>query len=238
MNTGKILNESDAVQFLHGVHLRVDESVVCKVLNVLRGKDDTSLYELHSKKPRRDGTPRTSICGKGTIDKISTLFKSGKLKPYLQYLDEASKPQYRPSLQQKDHIKSLNQMARYAMDHIPCLPDFQNEPEAFDPFNDTVVKIYRYLTGDVDWKGMREHLGDRGDEIEKMSYLVDDVLPGWHSHRPNLDRYYEILEQAWFLIKTGGLKTIAEYSETRKWEWDGLNQRCHNCPDQDYEPIK
>ena len=70
-------------------------------------------------------------------------------------------------------------MARSALDHLPDLPDLQNEPEAFDSFNEAVVKVYRRLIGDVDdWKDMAEHLGDKGNEIEMMSSVLDDVLPG------------------------------------------------------------
>jgi len=139
--------------------------------------------------------------------------------------------------QQKEHIKWLQQMARSALDHLPDLPDLQNEPEAFDSFNDAVVKVYRRLTRDVDWKGMAEHLGDQGNKIEMRSSVLDDILPGGSLVRPKLDEYRKDLEEAWFLIKTGGLKTISESSDTRKWEWEGLNQRCQNCPDQEYEPV-
>ncbi len=140
--------------------------------------------------------------------------------------------------QQKEHIKILQQMARSALDHLPDLPDLQNEPEAFDSFNEAVVKVYRRLTADVDdWKDMAEHLGDKGNEIEMMSSVLDDVLPGGSLVRPRLDEYKRNLEKAWFLIKFGGLKTISESSDTRKWEWEGLNQKCQNCPDQAYEPV-
>ena len=140
--------------------------------------------------------------------------------------------------QQKEHIKILQQMARSALDHLPDLPDLQNEPEAFDSFNEAVVKVYRRLIGDVDdWKDMAEHLGDKGNEIEMMSSVLDDVLPGGSLVRPRLDEYKRNLEKAWFLIKFGGLKTISESSDTRKWEWEFLNQRCQNCPDQEYLSV-
>ena len=84
---------------------------------------------------------------------------------------------------------------------------------------------------------MAEHLGDDGKEIEMMSSVLDDVLPGGSSVRPKLDEYKRNLEEAWFLIKIGGLKTISESNDTGKWEWEGLNQRCQNCPDQEYEPV-
>lgn len=140
--------------------------------------------------------------------------------------------------QQKEHIRILQQMARSALDHLPDLPDLQNEPAAFDSFNDAVVKVYRRLTGDVDdWKDMAEHLGNEGKKIEMMSPVLDDVLPGGSLARPKLDKYKRNLEEAWFLIRIGGLKLISESSDTRKWEWEGLNQRCQNCPDQEYEPV-
>jgi len=141
--------------------------------------------------------------------------------------------------QQKDHIKKLQQMARSALDHLPDLPDLQNEPEAFNSFNDAVVKVYRRLTGDLDdWKDMAEHLGDQGDKIETMSSILDDVLPGGSLARPKLDKYKSNLEEAWCLIRIGGLKTISESSDTRKWEWEGLKQRCQQCPDQEYGPVE
>jgi hypothetical protein len=133
-------------------------------------------------------------------------------------------------------IKSI--LPQFALDHLPDLPDFQNEPEAFNSFNDVVVKVYRRLTGDVDWKDMVEHLGDEGNKIEMMSSVLDDILPGGSLVKPKLDKYKRDLEEAWFLIKFSGLKTISESSDTRKWEWEGLNQRCHNCPDQEYEPVE
>ena len=91
MTTDNILNEGDADQFLRGIGLTVDKTVVCKVLDILAGKDSTSIYELYASKLRRDGTIRTSICGKGTAAKIRKLFKNGKLQPYIQYLAEVSR---------------------------------------------------------------------------------------------------------------------------------------------------
>ncbi len=68
--------------------------------------------------------------------------------------DQKQKEQYTERVpiqqQQKEHIKILQQMARSALDHLPDLPDLQNEPEAFDSFNEAVVKVYRRLTADVD----------------------------------------------------------------------------------------
>ncbi|MFC1956618.1 helix-turn-helix domain-containing protein [Chloroflexota bacterium] len=143
-----------------------------------------------------------------------------------------------PKRQQKEHIEMLRQMAISAIDHLPDLPDLKNEPEAFDSFNDAVVKVYRRLTGDVDdWKCMAEHLGDQGNKLEMMSSVLDDVLPGGSLVRPKLDKYKSDLEKAWFLIKIGGLKTISESSNTKRWEWEGLNQRCKMCPDKEYEPV-
>ncbi len=139
--------------------------------------------------------------------------------------------------QQKEHIKMLQQMARSALDHLPDFPDLHEDHEVFDSFNHAVVEVYRRLTGDIYWKRMAEHLGDDGKEIEMMSSVLDDVLPGGSSVRPKLDEYKRNLEEAWFLIKIGGLKTISESNDTGKWEWEGLNQRCQNCPDQEYEPV-
>ena len=94
------------------------------------------------------------------------------------------------------------------------------------------------MAGDVDdWKCMAEHLGDQGGKIEMMSSVLDDVLPRGSLAGPLLDEHKRNLEEAWLLIRIGGLKTISESSDTRKWEWEGLNQRCQMCPDKEYEPV-
>lgn len=138
---------------------------------------------------------------------------------------------------QKEHIKILQQMATNALSRLPDFSDLQQNPEVFDSFNYAVVGVYRRLIGDVDWNDIAEHLGDEGKEIEMMASVLDDVLPGGSLVKPKLDEYKRELEKAWSLIKFGGLKTISESSDTRKWEWEDLNQRCHNCPDWDYEPV-
>ncbi|MFC1955856.1 hypothetical protein ACFLWZ_04935 [Chloroflexota bacterium] len=145
----------------------------------------------------------------------------------------------RDSLQQKqkEHIRVIQQMAMSALDQLPDFPNLIKEPEAFESFNDAIVKVYRRLTGNVDWESMSEHLGSQGKEIEAMSSILDDLLPRSSLTRPKLDNYKENLEKAWFLIQTSGLGTISESSDTRKWEWEGMNQRCRNCPDQRYEPV-
>ena len=263
MIADKILNDGDAGQFLHKIGLTIGEDVVVKVLDILTEKSSTSFYELYSSKPRRNGTPRIPLCGKGTVGKIKKLFNNGVLQPYIQYLEEGSRrkeefEQYngQPATastvandmapldaqlikqQQKAHIKTLQQMARSALDHLPDFPDPQSEPEAFDSFNDAVVKVYRRLTGDIDdWKSMAQHLGDKGNDIEKMSFALDDVLPWGSLIEPMPQWYKDRLEEAWLLLKIGGLKTISESTDTRKWEWEGLNQRCQHCPEQKYEPM-
>jgi hypothetical protein len=64
--------------------IRVDEGVVYRIVSILSGKSKKSLYSLYTSKEGE----RTSICGKGTTDKIKKLYKSGQLKPYLDYLSE------------------------------------------------------------------------------------------------------------------------------------------------------
>jgi hypothetical protein len=65
----------------------VDEDVVRRVLAVLRKESQGTLYDLYQTGRRRDGSERTPICGKGTVDKISRLYRQEKLAPYLRYLD-------------------------------------------------------------------------------------------------------------------------------------------------------
>ncbi len=143
-------------------------------------------------------------------------------------------------LRQIEHIRNLQKIAQGALDNLPdCFPDLENAglfDPSFDSINMTLVKVFRRLTGDpVNWEDMAAHLGDEGKKIEEMSYRLDDVLPGGRSNNPDLTDYKKDLYEAWVIIKFGGLKTISEYTNPRKWEWEGLNPRCKNCPDQDYK---
>jgi hypothetical protein len=72
--------------------LTVDESVVRRVLAVLRKKSNATLYDLYQGGRRRDGAERNPICGKGTVDKIRRLYTEGSLTPYLEYLDSMATP--------------------------------------------------------------------------------------------------------------------------------------------------
>jgi len=77
----------EAKQFLRELNLTVPEDVVRRVAAVLQRRSVGSMYDLYRIGRRRDGSERTPICGKGTVDKISRLYKQGKLEPYLIYLD-------------------------------------------------------------------------------------------------------------------------------------------------------
>jgi hypothetical protein len=136
---------------------------------------------------------------------------------------------------QKEHIQMIQQMAREAMDIVPLYyPNYEKEPEEFDAFNYAVVKAYRRLTGGEDWKNLAAHLGNEGDEIERLNTALDDLFPLADTR---FNEYNNTLERAWILVRAGGIKTISESSDTRKWEYEGMRQRCPNCPDQHYEPV-
>jgi len=76
----------DADRFLHDLKLRVGANVVVKVVAVITGETPGSLYDLYSLAERRDGTPRTPICGKGTVDKIKRLYQNGELDPFIEFV--------------------------------------------------------------------------------------------------------------------------------------------------------
>lgn len=82
----KISNGKEAQQFLWQLSLRVDGDIVNKVVEVLRGENQSSLYDLYSSHKRRDGSVRTPLCGKGTIYKIKKLYDKGHLQPYIDYV--------------------------------------------------------------------------------------------------------------------------------------------------------
>lgn len=77
---------SGADEFLHDLGLRIHIDVVIKVLNVITGETPGSLYDLYSWAERRDGTSRTPICGKGTVDKIKRLYQTGKMDSFLNFV--------------------------------------------------------------------------------------------------------------------------------------------------------
>jgi hypothetical protein len=79
----KLNNSEDVQRFLHEMTIRVDEEVVCQVVNALRGKGHRSYYSLHTKRKDKE----EPILSKKTADKIKKLYKQGKLKPYEDYLD-------------------------------------------------------------------------------------------------------------------------------------------------------
>jgi hypothetical protein len=82
----KLNNLEDAKQFLRKQGLRIDEKIVRKVVAVISGKSMQSLFSLYDTKK---GTIR-AFCGKGTVIKVQKLYKSDKLKPYLEYIDGLS----------------------------------------------------------------------------------------------------------------------------------------------------
>lgn len=141
-----------------------------------------------------------------------------------------------PVEQQKEHVRKLQEMARTAFDSLPLhFPDLKTAPpEVFDDFNEAVVKVYRRLTEDPDWNELAHHLGDEAKKIESLSNELDDFLPGGSAPFPKLDRYYETLQEAWLTIKAGGIKTISEYSDRRRWDYYGLMPTCPKCPDQNW----
>lgn len=85
MTTDKFLNQEEATQFLRKLGLKIEESVICQVIEAITSNNQ-SLYELYASGNRRDGSARSPVCGKGTADKIKRLYEKGKLDPYLSYL--------------------------------------------------------------------------------------------------------------------------------------------------------
>jgi hypothetical protein len=94
-DNSEITTPEAAQRFLRGLNLRADAEVVRGVVDVLRKRSERTLYDLYKPGRRRDGSERTPICGKGTVDKISRLYREGKLAPYLEYLNSQGLPDVR-----------------------------------------------------------------------------------------------------------------------------------------------
>ncbi len=136
----KIINDSEANEFLRNLTLKVGRDVVSRVTSILTGKSDDSFYELYANRRRRDGSIRTPVCGKGTVYKITNLYKIGKLDPYLIYLDNISQATVaggygnldsikQESLTQAEHAASTEELAEIK----PLTKDqFNQENEGYE----------------------------------------------------------------------------------------------------------
>lgn len=71
----KLSNSEDAKAFLQELGIRVEQTVVIRVINVLSGKTVQSLYSFYASRPDKPAP----ICGKGSVYKIKKLYDSGKL---------------------------------------------------------------------------------------------------------------------------------------------------------------
>lgn len=135
-------------------------------------------------------------------------------------------------LRQMEHIGALQKLARSTVDELPELPGSDDE-SGFEDCYFTLAKLFLRLTGDVHWPDLAAHLGEKAQEIKNMSSIFRDA-----SLEVNMDQisapanYREKVVEGWKLIINSGLVVVADLGDTRKWEWEGLNQRCHNCPDQ------
>ena len=78
----KSTGPGQAAKFLRQLTLRVSESVVRQVVTELLKRDDRVLYGLYALQVDKPA----SVCGKGTVYKIKSLFDEGRLGPYLDYL--------------------------------------------------------------------------------------------------------------------------------------------------------
>ncbi|MBE9513398.1 MAG: hypothetical protein IMY77_05060 [Chloroflexi bacterium] len=144
---------------------------------------------------------------------------------------------------QKEHIKNLQLTARAALDLLPhVFPDLTHTQfQVLYDLNERVFTAYRRLLESDNWKDLAAHLEEgEGKKIELMlPKLSEDLLFG-SLRNPDVilyEKYKKELEEAWGLIRRGGLVIISNFCDTRHWEWLGLNQRCPNCPDQSYEPV-
>ena len=261
MNTDKILNEGDADQFLRGIGLRVDKDVVCKVLDALTGKSKASMYELYSLNPRRDGTSRTPICGKGTTDKIKKLFENGEFQPYIQYreevsrrseesnrqLDEEDRLAEKESIREKEakqieHVSSLQELVREFLDSVGDPADYDDLD--VEKARNSLWQAFRRITGDARWPMLAAHLADYADAFYNMTErLVPPEVakaratPG----KPVVTNYstddmIEIIDEAYAFISRSPLNLIAEMADTEEWECSGLKPWCQWCPIQMSEP--
>jgi hypothetical protein len=219
-------------------------SVVFWRTSMKQGKDTPPAIKCFIIKTKKDASELTNheIADKiqakfgETIDQttVGRILKKNNVQISKHIKDAGSELELEKQIRQKSHIKNLQVLARSTIDTLPDeLPDMENSDELFK-FNWKIVTVIKRLTdGSFDWIDLSYHLGDEGKQIEKLLNGLDEILPSPRY----LTQYKNELEDAFLLIKTKGLKTISENSDTTLWEYHGLNQRCPNCPDPNYEPY-
>ncbi|MBI4201206.1 MAG: hypothetical protein HY531_02825 [Chloroflexi bacterium] len=121
----KISSQEDAERFLRGLGLTVAETVVCRVVRVLRGEDESSMRLLWYGNKGKRVSP---ICGKGTVSKIRDFYNTGKLQQYVAYLDARAKV-----LPASDTAPSLGLTASHGAQerNETISPQRQESPEAW-----------------------------------------------------------------------------------------------------------
>jgi hypothetical protein len=166
-------------------------------------------------------------------------YSRNKSKPAIQDL-----PQEIPTIKEKElelaqqeHIRKIQNLARNAYDktlwRFPALDEKDERHRNFYECNDFLVKIIRRLTGDFEWKNLKEHLGEEGLEIEEMARIMNDTIPGLTATRNlSFKEYYEVVFKAYSLLRYKNLKVITETCDTKIWKRFGLQPVCKNCPDQ------
>lgn len=83
----ELRNLKQAEEFLRGLGLHIDESVVRKIVLTIRKEIPGSIGDLHKHGKRKNGTQRNPVCGHGTVTKIQKLMKNNDLDLYLAFLD-------------------------------------------------------------------------------------------------------------------------------------------------------
>ncbi len=142
------------------------------------------------------------------------------------------------SLRQMEHISSLQQLARSAIESYPTFFNTDHLIFATYDINDqwyvclkNLYNLFQKLINDAYWISLAAHLGNESEKIKHMPNRIN--IECTRIPREELSLHSNELEaianEASNLL-SGGLAVVAWYGDTKEWERHGLKPTCPFCP--------
>lgn len=141
------------------------------------------------------------------------------------------------SLRQMEHISSLQQVARSAIESWPKFFNTTHVTATYDNndawynFLESLYNVFQKLINDAYWPSLADHLGDESEKIKHMANKIN--IECMRIPREELSLHSNELEaivnEASNLF-SAGLAVVAWFGNTEEWKNRGLKPICPFCP--------
>jgi len=207
------------------------------------GRSDISKWE-HGRLPPEDVVEELEeilSTPKGLLLRVAGYYSAAEYKRVLagEELEEFdTEKESSLQRQQMEHISSLQQLARSAIESYPTFFNTGHITIATYDINDAwydflknLYNLFQKLINDAYWTSLAAHLGGESEKIKHMPNRINIECTRIPREELSLhsNELEAIVNEASNLL-SGGLAVVAWFGDTKEWEHRGLKPTCPFCP--------